>query len=983
MTAEAEYAVNEASQFGPTTARLPSARPTTANSTDASPLVRYIPKLLEAIEQERTYVEDDFQARVCLGWIHWHIGEPGLAVSRLPKSIEQEFAQLDATNKDSAGWTKVCALKASYIKASAQVQTGATADALVTYDTALPIFATISTAPNPGKQLKIWAELYLTGFCMLSGEAIRSKGSSIQNTETLTAFRSWGKFWESQGATIIGGRVTGGEVSRREVWKEYYIVVSQLLREEASFPLTSLIPANSSTSTRVQQRTNLKLVEAKYETILLAEIQFPKAEAFSEEVESFVELVMENWRILCGTSWKEQDLSEGGTEAVSKGVLDILYRAATKTFHSTPILRHLFTVHLAVADFDLAFKAFDTYMEIVKRGKSRLENTGDIEESLDNDETVLKTASECIKAMCRYGTSTAAQKAKDLGSFFEIWLDKYQTIDQVNGSDRPSEKDVSTYSIGAVAPSVIAVTWRSVGIAYANWARYTYEASERSEIQLHAIQCFRKALHPKYESNSDVETLFALGTILAERRELGAAIEVVKSALLPPKSSNGNGMVPIPANFSRERSLIPLWHLLALLLSARQEFLTAARACEGAFEQFQDPKNLFGDAELGSPYRSDHLKTNEKSSSRGLGVVDEMDDFEKENVLGVKMTQLALIEVLEGPEVAVNASDELLSLYGRLFGESKKDSLTALPSRMLTQVPPKSSSGTIRSIKGSIFRRSSRSQQKLRTASRERSALTLQTYPSQTLVSSPAPVIEVTNENGNVAKQHLHLTKQSPAEKQKRYSSLSQKTPKSGRNRSISGSLRGRKAATTLDGEQNITLPNLSQDQGQWNSDGSKGQQIPLRQKSLNGGNSERPETKDSQLSHLSPYSLATTPITRFPKTQERRRRIAILVNVWLFVSVFYRRAGMFEDAKGAIQEAHKLTQDLEVDVANDASCDISISDAGWAGGKNVVELCADVSAEVSISSSFLQHFLIIYSVATLPLPSHYLMLRLNILRPL
>jgi hypothetical protein len=48
-----------------------------------------------------------------------------------------------------------------------------------------------------------------------------------------------------------------------------------------------------------------------------------------------------------------------------------------------------------------------------------------------------------------------------------------------------------------------------------------------------------------------------------------------------------------------------------------------------------------------------------------------MDEFEKQGIIEIKITQLALMEMLEGPEVAVNASGELLSLFKRLFRDLK------------------------------------------------------------------------------------------------------------------------------------------------------------------------------------------------------------------------------------------------------------------------------------------------------------------------
>lgn len=985
MTAEAEHAVTESLHARPSTARPGTARPSTAASTNSIGVSKYIPRLLDAIESERTYVEDEFQAQVCLGWIHWQLGEPALAAGRLPKSIEEDFSQLDGTNKESAEWTKVCALKATYIKGSAQNRTGQAAEALETFESALPVLSTVSSSQKPGKELQSWTELYLTGFCILSGLAIKSKISSILESETLSAFRAWARFWDSQGPAPAGGRAPQAEVSRRHVWREYYITLSDLLQQDLPFPTSALAVTYAQASTRLQQRAELKRVEARYETLLLSEVQFPKAEEASEEVESFVELVMQNWRTLCGSSWQEEDLGEGGSEAVSRGVLDILYRAATKTFHSTAILRHLFTVHLAVAEFNLAFKAFDTYIEIVKKGKARVEKTGEAEQGLDDDETVLKTASECIKALCRYGSHSEAEKAKDLGQFFQDWLDKYYPAERGSRAENGS----STGHGKIIAPRTFALAWRCIGIGHAQWARLTYDAAARGEIQMRAIKCLRNALLPKYESTTDVETVFALGTILAERRELSAAIDVVKSGLLPRKPATiYDGLGPHPGRFARERSLIPLWHLMALLLSARQEFLTAARSCEGAFEQFQDPRNLFGDADLTGAFRSEHLNSNEKSAARNHGVVDDMDDFEKANVLEVKITQLALIEVLEGPEVAVNASDELLSLYSRLFGDPKVDHVTIVaPSTSSTIVPPRSSAGTIKSIKGSIFGRSSRSMKKSPPSVGEKSSLTLRPLTAQTTATTQAPTIQVTNENGGTEKKHHHHPTKEHAhhehEKlQKRSGSLSSKKG-SVRNRSTSAGRRNVSGATnadmvtTVDGEKFFTPPVDTQNREQWLNDGRgmnevglavspdqapdansskatpprplppKSQQMAHKEPALKPADPDPAIAQDNRLPHVSPQSSSTNPVTKFPQLQQRRRRLKILIKVWLLIAGFYRRAALYEDSKGAIEEAYKLVENMDAEVSKDTTGDVSISNPGWGGGKSIAELWADIFFEV------------------------------------
>jgi cargo-transport protein YPP1 len=884
----------------------------------------------------------------------------------------------------------VCALKASYIKGTSLVRTGAPAEAFQIFQSMLPMLSSMSAKSVEGsREQRAWTELLLAQFCMLSSQKFRSRLSPSLESETLSAFRAWYSFWEtSQTSSPPGGFAAYSNISRRQIWKEYYITLSTILQQGLDFPVTSVATAYGGPSTRSQQEVELQRVESKYEDLLLREVQFPRADQNNDEVEQWADLVVQNWRVLCGSSWLEGDQDQSRKEAMSRRVLDILYRAATKTFHSTAILRHLFTVHLSIGEFDTAFRAFDTYFEIVKKGKTRAEKTGDAEKSLDSDEIVIKTVSECIRALCRYGAREAAEKAKDLAYYLEDWLSKHhpQTLTVTDmgglGSNEQAMNGDSPHAATPISPQVLAVAWRSIGIANAQWARVTYEAGSRSDIQIRAIKSFRKSLSPEYDGVDNVETLFALAMVLSERRELNAAIEVVKRALLPPSMSSIGAkrqLGPSGMRFAREKSLMPLWHLLALLLSARQEFTTAARACEGAFEQFQDPKNLFGDMQLTGTYRSDHLNTSEKSSPQNKGVVDEMDDFQKETMLEVKMTQLALVEVLEGPEVAVNASDELLSLYTRLFGEPRQP---LIPAPKTTQtLPPQSSAGTLRSIKGSLFGRSRPSLRKSsvhrgRTSpANEKSSLPLRPQTSQTQTTvRRAPTIHVTNENGGTTSQShhhekLHKRRSASLSRKKSHSSIRNRSTSEGPARTDNRAL---SAAELADSRANHKLDATDSGQsGRAVSVASSSVTLPAGQDGPQRSSSKRlphaaqnmPQTEDplkpnptpqqdTRLPNSTSQSSSSNTYTRFSKDQERRRRIEILVRVWLLIAGFYRRAELFEDAKGAIDEAYKLVERQEMDVSRDTSGDITIYKGGWGSIKSVEELWGDVWSEVRAGKS-------------------------------
>jgi tetratricopeptide (TPR) repeat protein len=929
--------------------------------------------LSEALDKETAFAEDDFQAQSCLAWIYWLMGDAESACSTLRNNVEQEFARLDGTRKDTAPWTKICAIRACYIKGAALLKRGDTAEAFEVLESSLPILASITSKPLDGSpEQRTWTELLLTQLCILSARAIKARASPSLESEALAAFRAWFSFWERQKGQVMshGGHLNSSNTPRRLVWKEYFTVLSIILQEGLPYPTTTMATTYNDASTRLLQRSELQRVEAKYEELLLEEVQFPQAEQSADEVEEWAENVIQNWRIVCGSEWQEQDTTRSGSEQASRRVLDILYRAATKTFHSTAVMRHLFTVHLTLGELQLAFKAFDTYLEMVKKGKARFEKTGEVEKGFDDDETILKAISQCIRALCRYSCSDGATKAKDLGHFLEGWLQKAETTNGTssrgdNGTEIPFQSALSK----PVSNSIRAAAWRAVGIAQAQWARYTIEATTRSDIQSRAIKNLQTALLP---GTQDVETCFALGTILAEHRQLDAAINVVKRALSHQSSSSTTAVElgPHGGRYARERAMLPLWHLLALLLSAKQEFPTAVRACEGAFEQFKDPKILFGDSETDIAYRSEHLNVkalNEKGASQSWGLVDIMDDIEKETILEVKMTQLALIETQEGPLAAVNASDELLSLFTRLFGEPHKS--INQPPKTTQSVVPHSSAGTLRSIKGSIFGRSRRSVTRRSDSVRdqpsisEKSDLHHRPYTTQTQNNAlkRTPTIQVTSDSdqGPVPTHHH--------EKLQKYSaSLSrQKSAGSARSRSVSAgppngtysekALPQRSASQrsrTGTAQRNISTPintafvPTSSPESPTRS--TPAQLPPIPQNLVQNERELKPAAsalQDTRLPYVSPVHMTSTPPTRFPQDQERRGRIGLLIKVWLLIASFYRRAELYEDAKGAIGEAYKLVDGLELDVSRDPNASIYHS---WNHYKSVEELWADVWSEVS-----------------------------------
>jgi hypothetical protein len=433
--------------------------------------------------------------------------------------------------------------------------------------------------------------------------------------------------------------------------------------------------------------------------------------------------------------------------------------------------------------------------------------------------------------------------------------------------------------------------------------------------------------------------------LLAERRELTAAIELVRSALIAVHGFEEDYNL-FYGPYWQERSLIPLWHLLSILLSARQDYVMAARACEGALDQFKDPTILFGKAE--NRFRSEHLKDVETKNLPPRGLVDDMSDEEKIGIMDVKMTQLALVELMEGPDVAVNASLELLTLFSRLFGSIDVQQQALSPP--VIAEPPRTS----RTFKGSIFgSRVDRSRQASNQHLGENSTIPARPATSHTTAAaSIAPAVQVTAENGHTRSRSGSLGTQTRRSESGRRNSLKKKS-RSGSQRRRSSSAGGVSHQSAIIGDSDVA----GQSHDFFSASGrrlqtrmassSRGKTISSLSSNLTNSSKL---TEDSELSVDISFTLPQLlPLVKFPREKERRQRTTILVKVWLMIAGFYRRAGLLEDCKGAITEARKLIETLETDFAKERSLGPSSTNGpAWGEKKSIDELWGDLYSEVS-----------------------------------
>lgn len=427
-----------------------------------------------------------------------------------------------------------------------------------------------------------------------------------------------------------GGLNPEKEQERREVYRNYFKFISLLLLPEGHphrpIPrtLSSLEPIAGSTVSVVPQngpasgsiaaiarttealKAELKTVEHVYEEYLLRGLNFPRAVEYHEVIGEWVDIIVENWKV------------SGGSGEEAPPVVEILYRAATKTFHSPRILRHLFTTLTATGNFPDAVRSLDTYIDLVQKAKDRI-SKGHVEKDFDDDKTILETAVEGIRVLC--GLVDDGRKGIELAERVERWIEEWR----VRSED------------------VLAAAYRGIGTANATWARKTIDGESRPDMQRAALRAFGKAL--TYDS-FDIDAWYGLALVQIEVGDIDFAMESTKKGLSIVKYLADEE--PEEAWDERrdyKRRAVPFLHLLALIMTVTEEFEGARRACLNVFEILGEDMAVF----------------------RGMGII------EKESVLEVRMTQIAIEEALDGAEAAVKMADHLLDLYGRLFEAARLD----------------------------------------------------------------------------------------------------------------------------------------------------------------------------------------------------------------------------------------------------------------------------------------------------------------------
>ncbi len=651
-------------------------------------------------------------------------------------------------------------------------------------------------------------------------------------------------------------------------------------------------------------------------------------------------------------------------------------------------------MHAALAEFYLASKALDSYFEILLKGQARAEKSGEIEIGLDDDATALGTAAAGIKMLCYYGRRKDIEKSLNLAKTTDGWLRKLHSGSSpqpiVSTEDLPRDLvDKPGISKPPVPGKALALGYHALAVSQFCWARLTYDTSSRSDLQSKAITNIRTALDPTFGEEQNTEILYSLASVYAETRDLDAAISTVKRALsssLGAPTTKGVSKTDFAADTVDEldpdldeRGLfLRCWHLLALLLSARENFTAAIACCEAALDLYGSKSILHGDL-------------------KSLDALGDMPLPERRHIVEVKMTHLALAEVIDGPEEAVNSSGDLLGLYTKLFRYSEKPlsqskALDAIP-------PPANANGTIRSFRGSILglpnHPGSKSRQTNLKAEDKKASSSLRSYESSDESNRP-PIVTVTGDNSAPVLQNpnhhsyflgrhesnrlrkRHSRKNLGSQRTSRATSPARVGTANSSRHHIHLGLphRGRQdGTTTTDGSLDALkysgndydsnevgvaishdLPSMPSTPAATSDPPNPLHTIPstaenMSKRSPNSHPVAPKPTPTAQTPRPQPISILPTllPLLEpiYPPPEANRHALTLLTKIWLLIAALYRRASMQTDAQGALSEATTHVQAIETSIATrDGSSAASFAMAGYGGLKSCGELWADVMSE-------------------------------------
>ncbi|ODQ66592.1 TPR-like protein [Nadsonia fulvescens var. elongata DSM 6958] len=463
------------------------------------------------------------------------------------------------------------------------------------------------------------SQIYMQG-----SNYIKSNGSSTKPAQSII----WSEVLLYRLAGMVASAQTSLSDQVLDVYRTYTQFITNLINNGPSLPtlpesilvknrlnvmnrhylyLSALLSQQGGTSVPPNLTSELEEVSKLVEKVLLSSQSIPKANDSNAPVESYVDMILQNWSSMVElnevTGLVESKLSISMTQKIK----DTIYQAIERTFHSRSLLCHLVTITLALGQYEETLAAFQIYLDYEEQYRIQKQSGAQDKAttSSDNDASIIKTISSAIHLFVH--VKYDGVKAKELADKLRGWM---------NTDTSPKVKSTSFNAYNKLIASV----YSNIGAAYFLYSQQSAIVEDHLDALALAIESYQTAL--SFDSSS-VYIYFDYALLLAKSKKITEAVTIAKKGLIIDKTQ------------------VALWHLLALLLSSFQNYDSAYKIiC-----------NTLDDAVKGAD-------------------VDSWCDFpttKKEDLLQLKITQVALIEAYQGVAKAIESVIDVFAMYGKLY----------------------------------------------------------------------------------------------------------------------------------------------------------------------------------------------------------------------------------------------------------------------------------------------------------------------------
>lgn len=382
--------------------------------------------------------------------------------------------------------------------------------------------------------------------------------------------------------------------------------------------LSSLLQQNPSND---QVRRESEEISQLFKDTLFGSTAQVTSKSSNRPIEQFVDSLFKNWQSMMKFQGPLDIVTDPHDKKETLRLLTVLREASKKTFHSCAIMRYLVVTLVSIGNYSEALDAFNTYTAYQEKARIRLASFSSTNGSLqndsisfgDDDKSVVRVFAKAIDLIVIVKKDGVL--AKQTADRLSRWLNNENLIGSHRKTKSKHEKVGSI--ISADLSDGFALVWASIGRAYALYASQANTSDERQQAYQLAVSAYENSLnfHP-----DDIEFYFNFALLLAENGQLSKSLSVAKEALLI------------------DNQKYQLWHLIGLLLAAMEDYEKSLQAVGNAMDILA-------------------AKPEEFSS---------LPDFEKEQFLQLKMSEIAVLEASEGIDTALELIPDVFSLYGAL-----------------------------------------------------------------------------------------------------------------------------------------------------------------------------------------------------------------------------------------------------------------------------------------------------------------------------